>query len=374
VRAKKNMQEPGLSWKPNWEETKGHLIEWWNGQGLAIGSWGAPQAEAPHEAVTPPPSPGEDPRSGYEDTEWRARSSYAHLARGYFGADILPMAESDIGPGSLALALGSEPGFSRETVWFEPSFQDAPDVNALPPLRFNPDAYWWQVHERQLRRNRELGRGRYLSALPDLVENIDILSALRDPQTLMVDMIENPEWVLRSLREINQAFFEGYTRLYEIAREPDGSSAFGAFRIWGPGKTAKVQCDACAMFSPEMFRDFVKPALAEQCAWLDHAIYHLDGTQCICHLDHLLTIDSLRAIEWTPQAGIEPGTHERWFPLYKRILDAGKSVQIMGGGVGEIEPVLKAIGGKGVYILAWFNNQQEVEQAQRLADKCRYIT
>ncbi len=111
-----------------------------------------------------------------------------------------------------------------------------------------------------------------------------------------------------------------------------GSSAFGAFRIWGPGKTAKVQCDACAMFSPEMFRDFVKPALAEQCAWLDHAIYHLDGTQCICHLDHLLAIDSLRAIEWTPQAGIEGGAHERWFPLYKRILDAGKSVQIMGGG------------------------------------------
>jgi hypothetical protein len=72
-----------------------------------------------------------------------------------------------------------------------------------------------------------------------------------------------------------------------------------------------------------------------------------------------------------PQAGIEPGTHERWFPLYKRILDAGKSVQIMGGGVGEIEPVLRAIGGKGVYILAWFNNQQEVEQVQRLADKWR---
>ncbi len=360
-----------LQWKPNWDETRHHLVEWWNGRGLAIGSWGAPQADVAHENVPPPPAPGDDPRLRYEDVEWRALANHTCLAGWYFGADIMPMADSDIGPGSLALALGSEPGFSRETVWFEPAFRDAPDVNALPPLRFNPQAYWWQIHERQLRRNRELGRGRTLTALPDLVENIDILSALRDPQTLMMDMIENPDWIIRSVSEINQAFFEGYTRLYEIAREPDGSSAFGAFRIWGPGKTAKVQCDACAMFSPEMFRDFVKPALAEQCAWLDHAIYHLDGTQCICHLDHLLAIESLQAIEWTPQSGIEPGTHERWFPLYKRILDAGKSVQIMCGGVMEIEPVLKAIGGKGVYFLGSFRNQQEAEQAALLADKWR---
>jgi hypothetical protein len=95
-----------LQWKPNGEETKHH-------------SWGRPEGEVQHEAVTPPPAPGDDPRTGYEDTEWRARASYVHLARGHFGADILPMADSDFGPGSLALALGCEPGFSRQTGWFE---------------------------------------------------------------------------------------------------------------------------------------------------------------------------------------------------------------------------------------------------------------
>ena len=43
-----------------------------------------------------------------------------------------------------------------------------------------------------------------------------------------------------------------------------GGVVFGAFRIWGPGKTAKVQCDASAMFSPAMFEQFVVPALTEE--------------------------------------------------------------------------------------------------------------
>ncbi len=43
----------------------------------------------------------------------------------------------------------------------------------------------------------------------------------------------------------------------------------------------------------------------------------------------LLAIEPLDAIEWTPQAGIEPGGNRRWHDLYRRILAAGKSVQVL---------------------------------------------
>ena len=67
----------------------------------------------------------------------------------------------------------------------------------------------------------------------------------------------------------------------------------------------------------------------------------------------------------------EPGTHERWFPLYKRILDAGKSVQILGGSTATFEPVLQAIGSKGVYIYGSNNTIEEIEAAARLGDRWR---
>lgn len=350
-------------WKDNWEETKRRFDDWWDRKGLLIGEWGGIPSEngEMHEDVAEPPAPA-SAKLAYTEAEARALRNHYSLSRLKFPADILPIAETHIGPGSLALFCGCEPGFSKETVWYEPCIMDCENPEKLPPLRFDPENKWWKLTERTLRKSVELGRGKYMVGCPDLIENIDILSSLRDPQTLMMDMIERPEWVEEKVREINQVFFEAYNRVYDIIKLEDGSFAFGAFRLWGRGKTAKVQCDASAMFSPEMFNRFVVPCLTEQCEWLDNSLYHLDGTQAMCHLDSLLSIEALDGIEWTPQAGIEDGGHPRWFNLYRRILDAGKSLQVVGVKTDEILPLLDAIGGRGVYIMSYFSTTREAEE------------
>jgi len=348
-------------WKSNWEETRQHFTDWWNRKGLVVGMWGAPPNEGtPHEDV---PVPEEAPsiQEQYLNAELRARQNHHGLAHQAFPADVLPISATDIGPGSLALFLGSEPGFSPETVWFEPCMQDCETPENLPPLQFDEENRWWQVTRETLEACAKLGKEKYMVGFPDLIENVDILASLRDAQTLLMDMIERPEWVEQKVAEINQVWFEVYQRIYDIIKLPDGSSAFRSFYLWGPGKIAKVQCDACAMFSPEMFRRFVVPGLTEQCQWLDCSMYHLDGTQAICHLDALLEIEALDAIEWTPQAGIEGGGDPRWFEMYRKILDAGKSVQVVGVGKEEVLPLLDAIGGKGVYVMTDFSSPNEAE-------------
>jgi len=358
-------------WKDNWKKTKQHFVDWWNHKGLVIGMWGAPQAaETPHEAVQAPPE-ALSPRERYLEPELRAKGNHYALAYQSFPADILPISVTDMGPGSLALFLGSEPGFSEETVWFNPCIQDCIRPEDLPSLQFNESNEWWQLTERTLRACADLAKDKYLVGCPDLIENVDILASLREPQTLLIDMIERPEWVEEKVAEINQVWFEAFQRIYDIIKLPDGSSAFGAFRIWGPGKTAKIQCDASAMFSPEMFRRFVVPSLAAQCEWLDNAVYHLDGTQALCHLDALLEIESLDAVEWTPQAGIAGGGHPRWFDLYLKILDAGKSVQAVGVQQGEIIPLLDAIGSKGLYIMTSFSTPEEAERVLKEVEQYR---
>jgi hypothetical protein len=320
--------------------------------------------------VARPPEPV-SVRESFVDATLRARRVHWDLAHRAYPGDIVPVAHTDIGPGSLALFLGSEPRFSKETIWFEPCLHDCADPESLPALQFDESNPWWQVTEAILRECAVLGRGKYLVGCPDLVENVDILAALREPQRLMVDMVERPGWVEQKVTEINKVWFEAYGRIYDIIKLDDGSSAFDAFRLWGPGKTAKVQCDAAAMFSPDMFRRFVAPALREQCAWLDHSMFHLDGTQAMCHLDALLEIDELDAVEWTPQAGIETGGHPRWFEMYKRILAAGKSLQALHVKKDEVAPLLDAVGNEGVYLLARCSGIDEAEEILRLVERYR---
>ena len=100
-----------------------------------------------------------------------------------------------------------------------------------------------------------------------------------------------------------------------------------------------------------MFEEFVRPYLAEQCAQLDYAMYHLDGTNALQHLDILLDMPEIDAIEWTPQAGLPGGGAPEWHDLYRRIKAAGKAVQVVSITPPEVIPLLDAVGPEGVYVL-----------------------
>jgi len=349
-------------WKANWDQTQRRFVDWWNRKGLLIGMWGAPEVgRAIHERVEAPVVPG-TLEERYCHAAFRAAENRYRLSRSIFPLDVLPSATTDLGPGSLALFLGSKPGFAEDTVWFHPCIEQELEPEKLPPLRFDERNSWWRTTEDIIRRCVELSRGKYIVGCPDLIENVDVLSSLRGAQTLLLDMVERPEWVEQKVWEINDVWFTAYRRIYDLIKLEDGSSTFGAFYIWGPGKVAKVQCDASAMFSPKMYQRFVVPALMAQCEWLDHSLYHLDGTQAMVHLDALLAIEPLDAIEWTPQAGIETGGHKRWHDMYRRILAAGKSVQVVNVELDEVLPLLDTIGPKGVYMLIQFKDEREAEQ------------
>jgi len=358
------------AWKPNWEETKQHFVDWWNHKGPILGTWSAVPDGQPREAVPDPGAP-DSLLERYTNAGWRAASNHWRLARAQFPADVLPIAESSIGPGSLALCLGSEPGLAQDTVWFHSIMEHDAHPEDRPPLRFDPDNRWWRVHEATLRACAELARGKYIVGCPDLIENIDILASLRGSQRLLMDLVERPEWVEQKVEEINQAWFEAYSRIYKIIKLRDGSSAWGAFSIWGPGKTAKVQCDASAMFSPAMFERFALPALTRQCDWLDCSMFHLDGHQCICHLDLLLSIESLDAIEWTPDPQVPSGGNTCWYPMYRKITAAGKSVQAIGVRHDEIVPLIDAVGPKGLYIMTELRDERDAEKVLRMVEPYR---
>jgi hypothetical protein len=357
-----------MDWDEGWETTKGHFRKFWNRDGLVVvaGMWERPfDLEDPRDRMPEPEEP-DDPEAYWLDPGFRAAKSRWELARIPFGPDGFPFASSQVGPGSLALYLGARGGFSKETVWFEPVLDGLDD-----PIRLDPKNPYWLAQLAVVDRMRGDSRGEYGVALPDLVEGLDILASLRGNEDTMLDMLERPAAVKRALAEIDTAWIEAYDGLWERA-SIDGGSAFWAFGLWSDGKVAKLQCDASAMFSNPMFEEFAVPGLERQCRFLDRSLYHLDGTQAMRHLDSLLAIDDLDAIEWTAQAGIEGGGNERWYPLYRRILEAGKSVQALDVRTDEIGPLLDAIGTRGVYVsVEGVAGREDLDEVDRIVRRYR---
>lgn len=355
-------------WKADWEKARENHRKFWKREGTVVYPMGpVGRAKTPHIEPGVWPEEPSDLFKLWTDEDFICRRARHNMAWSAFPGDAVPHTAWTVGPGVLALFLGSEAGLATDTVWFNPVIHD-PDTYG--EIRFDPENKWWKIHESMLRRLVKESQGNYYVAFPDIIENIDILASLREAQTLLMDMIERPEWVSARVAEINRAFFEVYDRMYDIVKFADGSSVFGFFNVYSDGKAAKVQCDASAMFSPDMFAEFVVPALTEQCEWLDNSLFHLDGTQCIVHLDHLLGIEALDAIEWTPQAGRPNGSNPIWFDLYKRIRQGGKGLQIIDAKLEEVEPLLDTIGSKGLYLMVrGVKDEGEVEQIYRLVEK-----
>jgi hypothetical protein len=363
--------------RPNWRLLRERYTNWWQRKGYIVHIL-APRDHASADP-THPQAPFYHLMGGLDTTvvdadeaaivhAWidapsRARAADRYLTGICFEGNAFPYFDTQLGPGNLATFLGSAPRFFVDTVWYAPCIDD---LEAHPPLQVSPDNPWLQRQKAILEAGMTVSAGRYPVSMPDLVENLDVLASLRGTQKLMVDMIERPAVVEARLAEINQAYFEVFAQCYDIIAGPWGGNVFSAFSIWGPGKTAKIQCDACVMISESMFERFVAPSLSEQCTWLDFSMYHLDGTQAMRHLDALLSIDALDAIEWTPQVSIAQGGSPDWFPLYRRILDAGKGVQIINVRPDEVIPLLDAIGTQGVFVMV---NAASESEARLLTEK-----
>ena len=311
--------------QPNLHEVKQRFISWWKGdlhESPLVNMY--VRRDNPRETLedVPPAKPGDHYFSDMDAVLADFRNS---MRMQNYELDSFPMLDLNFGPGSLALYLGSEPTFTRETVWYNPCVHGSWENF---PLVYDPGNRWWKEHFRIHEVAQQAAGGEFYVTIPDLVENIDILAAMRDPQQMCFDLIDEPDIVKQRLEELHDLYFTYYDAFYDLVKDKDGASAFTHFRIWGPGKTAKVQCDFNVMLSPAHFREFVCPTLARQCAQLDNSIFHLDGPDAIRHAPALLEMPHLNGIQWTHGAGNPDGGHERWYPLYDLVHEAEKCLWV----------------------------------------------
>ena len=359
-----NLEPFMQTWKENWEESKKHYIDWWNRKGIVLSMWEHLQKDGPPHATVAPPESAHDPDQFWLDPLWRAANLHYQLSRSSFKADILPVANTHLGPGSLAAIMGASLEGGEDTIWIRN--QKSGEIN----LELDENNPWWQLHLNLLKACKAKSNGKYYVGCPDLIEGLDTLAGIRGTQEVLTDMIMQPEELEMQLQKVNDVYFKVFNCIYEIIRKGD-EMAFCYFSIWGPGKVSKLQSDISVMISESDFRRFVLPYIREQCRNIDFTLYHLDGVDAQRHLDAILEIDELNAVQWTPGYGEPQGGDPCWYGLYRRILNAGKSVMPCWVQLNELKPLLDNVGNDGLNILMDFRSEKDIDAALNIVEKYR---
>lgn len=356
-------------YQPRWSETKERFEAWWNRS-----SCGRPlmsviaRREEPCEpmAKLPPPQSSEQ---HHLDPDYNVTSYRNFLKSHYLMAEAFPNTNVNIGPGSLAVYLGSEPGFEPDTIWFKPCVKDWTSLQ----LKFDESNYWFQRHLQVIRRELKMSNGEFLVGIPDLVEGIDILAAMRGPLEFCYDLVDYPELIKKHLAVINELYHKYYDAFYEISADVQGS-CYTCFALWGKGKTIKLQCDFAALMNPEQFCEFVVPYMREQARHYDRRLYHFDGPGALQHLDAVLAMPEIDAMQWVPNPDKNPSSEE-FFWIYDKVRDAGKSiwvriynVQTTAEAIVSADKMVKRYGPDGLYIIFPEMSKPEADALMHHAD------
>ncbi len=341
--------------KSNWEETKQSFLNWWCktniSRPLIVFEPYIFYMDNSKQLL-------KDWQGNWESMWTSVRDMLSQLESDFkynhFTGDEFPFYSPYLGPGSLAIHLGSQVNFGKDTIWFSECFNDLDDLQ----LEFNKECKWWKWTINALKYAKERSAGRYLVSIPDIQMGLDVLASLIGTQNLLYSLIDSPSRIHQLQRKLIDIWKLVYNKLYHIVKEEDGWSSYTHFYIWGPGKVSTLQCDFSSMISPAMFEEFMIPYLKEYAKELDCNIYHLDGPDSLRHLDLLLDVNEIQCIQWTPGAGNPDGGDPCWDSLYKRTLDKGKCIYALVSSANVLDFV-KRFGKKGVYIRTNIENRDE---------------
>jgi hypothetical protein len=261
-------------------------------------------------------------RDRWISAHYVAESAVAWTANLEYYGDALPVAWPNLGPDLISAFLGGELEFAETTSWSAPVVREWSDADRIA---FSEDNFYYRKTLELTDALLDAGRGRFYTGLTDFHTGGDGIAALRGPEKLNYDLIENPDKV-KALREkvdrIYMGIFDSFHERLVSARQPVTTWApIVSTRKWGI-----VSNDFSCMISKEMYDDVFLPGIIDECRFLDASLYHLDGPGALRHLDSILAIDELNAIQWVPGEG--NGSASDWIHLYRRIQDAGKGLQI----------------------------------------------
>ena len=259
--------------------------------------------------------------------EYRLAQARNRMDSRLFAGDAVPSWFANLGPGSLAAFLGPRPGFSEESIWFR-EYDDTSLEAMLAGIRLDPGNDFLRLARELARRAIEEAEGDYLVSLSDLGGDLDILASLRGSERLLVDFIEDPLTLALCRDRIGELWMDCYRDQETII---GGAGQVGRscwIPAWYPRPWSVLQCDLSVMLSPAMFDEFALPELARKTEALERTIYHLDGPGEWRHLDSILSLPGLDAIQYVSLPGDPPNEDPYWLPKYRKIAEAGKGIII----------------------------------------------
>lgn len=283
-------------------------------------------------------------------TEIAARKKADSAVAAGLPGDLLTVASVNFGPAFLPALTGA--GFEHDghTSWSVPAFHTADEAKVRP---FDPNHPLFVEYRRRLESLLEnWSWDTYLPGLADYLGPVDIAAGLLGPETLAMEMLDNPEAVRRLAGETARFVADALDFEQDLHRQagvPGGTTE--CFCVWLPGRGARLSEDFAALVGPEPFDTVFVEADMLACRHCDHVFMHVHSAACR-NIPGFLRNPAIGAIELGNDPN-GPGLDER-LAAARLIQQSGRALQFGSWDIplpaAEIERAMKSLDPAGLIV------------------------
>lgn len=304
--------------------------------------------------------PSANLRERWFDSEFQVNTYLKSIEGRRYHGETFPVFWPNLGPEIYAAFYGSELEYGEVTSWSKPLVQNWADAAKLKLDMANP--YMAKLDE-MTRLALERCPGKALVGYTDMHPGIDCVAAWRDPAQLAIDLIEEPDQV-KALIQIAINDFETIYNHFDDTLKAHHQLSVSWMGIPTFGRMHIPSADFSSLISSRHFEEFCLPILQREVRTMTHNIFHIDGKRIARHLDLILSVPEVHALQWVQGVGSDQPIMQ-WVPLIKQmqarrpvIVDLHKS---------ELDDFMAAVDPEGIFLwIGTANEEEELELLRRI--------
>ena len=285
-----------------------------------------------------------DLRARWFDAEFQVDYFLESIRGRTFYGETFPVFWPNLGPNVYAAFHGAELDYGEVTSWIRHCVHERSDAGRL---KFNCDNVYFQKIEELTRVALEKCAGQFMVGYTDLHGSLDCAADWRGPEELCLDLVDRPDLVHELVNLANQSFLPVFDHYDEVLKGR-GQMSVTWMGIPTRGKMHIPSSDFTYLVSTQVFDEFYLPTLLIEVRHMTHNVFHVDGRGVLRHLDRILAIPEIQAIQWVQGVG-DDAPILQWLPVIKRIQAAGKGVMV-DLQLEELEPLIAATEPEGLYL------------------------
>ena len=187
----------------------------------------------------------------------------------------------------------------------------------------------------------------------------DLHALLRGHNESIFDLLDEPEESARLLMHLGHLFVEFFQESWKRLPLFHGGFFDAQYQLWAPGSIIRMQEDATAVFSPDLYRKLVQPVDRMIASQFAYSFIHLHSTSMHL-LEAFLEVEEIRCFEINLEQFNIPV--EGMIPYFKAVQDAGRPLLVRGSLTGdEAHLLMDELDPRGLFLHIMPESREDVE-------------